>query len=227
MENIMATVIKKQPTKDYMFAWHIDDHFEKNSTFDTKDGFTYVIVQDGKVIGSTTGKTQYGNKTVKLSKKFFPELKCGLFSKNVNVDIYCLKTNYDMGFSYGNKLNIFGDYPKNAPANKTRCLSFYYTIGMKISDVEKAYKSFFVKTESLFITIDSIKNFIKTVSDAVLDDVVETLSFPLETPIPSFSIESHLTPESKELFTKFKALAEKTWKDFGYDAKISLLQKPF
>ena len=64
----MATVIKRKTLSEPTFACRLGERFEKNSTFDTSEQLTYILVQDGKMIGSTTGKTQYGNKEVKLNK---------------------------------------------------------------------------------------------------------------------------------------------------------------
>ena len=220
----MATVIKKVNLPDPAFACLSGEHFEKNSTFDTSSELTYILVQDEKVIGSTTGKTRYGNKTVKLNKKFFPELKCGLFSKNVDVDIYYIKNHHSFGFSKGSRLNIFGSFPRNAPASQTfSCLGIDFMVEIRMDDPAKAYETFIVKTKTTYISDKSMRDFYINIGKSVLDEVCKNLSFKPGTPFPNPKTEKSLEfPETKELFTKFKTMYENTWKDFGYTAKVSI-----
>lgn len=220
----MATVIKRKTLSEPTFACLLGERFEKNSTFDTSEQLTYILVQNGKMIGSTTGKTQYGNKEVKLNKKFFPDLKCGLFSKNVDVEMFYIKHHYGFGFSQGQRLSIFGSFPRNVPADKSfKCLGIDYMVELNMSDPKKAYESFFIKTNTSYITVKSMNNFCIEVGKDVLDVVTKNLSFGPETRFPNLKNENNLQfPETKEIFTKFKELYEKTWKDFGYNAKVSL-----
>jgi hypothetical protein len=85
MEKI-GNSLSQQP----MAIRYLGDTFEKNQPFAWSVYHKYyALVQDGKVIGTTDAKP-LGKKEapVLLNKKFFKNLKCGLFSKKVKVEIY-------------------------------------------------------------------------------------------------------------------------------------------
>lgn len=177
---------------------------KKNSTFDTYEQLTYILIKDKKIIGSTSGKTRYVNKTVKLNKKFFPELKCDFFSKNVNVEIFYIKNHYDFGYYKGQRLNILGSFSRNVPADKSyNSLNIDFMVEMKMVNPDKAYEYFFVKTNSPYIRVKSMKNFCIEVGKSILDEVMKNLSFKPGTPFVNPKLEKNLQcPETKEIFTK-------------------------
>lgn len=220
----MATVIKKEKLNEPMFACRKGSIFEKNSTFDTNDQMMYILLQDDKIIGSTKGKTEYGGKIVKLNKKFFPELKCGLFSKDVNVEIYYIKHHSGYGFSIGQPLKIFGSFPRKAPVGQVfNCLGINFRVEINMSDPKKAYEFFIKKPKASYLSDANMKDFCIEIAKSTLDEVLPNLSFKPGTPFQNLNNENSLKcPESKELFTKFKELYEMAWKEFGYDAKVSL-----
>lgn len=221
----MAQVIKKQPTKEPMFSWLIDDHFEKNSTFHTQDLWTYLIVQDDELIGSTTGTTRFGGKTVKLNKKFFSNLKCGFFSKTVKANIFCIKTTHIVA-NYLSEITVDNKFPTDVPANqsyKNVCIQF--TLNLNLTYPEKAYDVFIKNNSSLYTTQDTLKKVASELATRAMNEIMPTVSFPRETHIPNMLRDCTLTPVSEEVFNKFKACYEKMWENCGYKATVNLSRR--
>lgn len=213
----MATVIRKQETKDYMAIWHIDSTFEKNSTFNTVGCDSYVLVQDGKIVGSTTGKTRYKSKTVKLNKKFFPELKCGLFSKKVKVDIFHVEHSFNLT-SYGIGCRVNYDYMK-APGEEY-IVECNLSASVMIEDPEKIYKNLIESIGGLFYTTEDLREAFKKFVEHELQEVTHSLTLPAgRYSVTKFYADK---PETQEIFKQMKQRLEADFKRMGYKLHLEI-----
>ncbi len=209
----MAQVIRKPQTKEPMAAWHIGSTFEKNATF--AYGHHYLIVQDGKIIGSTIGTI--GKKQVKLNKKFFKNLKCSLFSKKVKADIYAFANGF-----YGSQLGtrIDGFFPPKTREQYRIVASFssYYVI----DDIEKVYRTFIQKPGAYFYTIENMVNVFREISKMELERIAPTFTCPKTTYyLMEYNKESK-DPGVHEIFNKYKEAMVRQYKEMGYKLSINL-----
>ena len=209
----MAQEIRKPQTKEPMAAWHIGSTFEKNATF--AYGPHYLIVQDGEIIGSTTGTI--GKKKVKLNKKFFKNLKCGLFSKKVKADIYAF-TNGFFGSQFGTKIDGF--FPRNT-REQYRIIGSFSSYFL-IDNIEKVYRTFIEKPGALFYTIPNMVNVFSEISKMELDRIAPTFTCPKSTYYLMEYNKNSTDPAIHEIFNKYKDAMVRQYKEMGYKISINL-----
>ena len=213
----MATEIRKQQTKDFMAIWHIDSVFEKNSTFNTAGCDYYVLVQDGKIVGSTNGKTRYKSKTVKLNKKFFPNLKCGFFSKKVKVDIFHVEHSFLLN-SYGIGCRVKYDYMK-APGQEY--ITEYDISGsVMVDNPERIYNSLIETTGGLFYTVEDLRAAFKMFAQRELEAVTKSLTLPAG----RYSASKYHAGNANDLevYNLLKQRLEKVFKEMGYKLHLEI-----
>ena len=213
----MATVIRKQQTKDLMAIWHIDSQFEKNSTFATEGCDYYVLVQDGKIIGETTGKTRYKSKTVKLNKKFFKDLKCGFLSKKVKVDIFHVEHSFHLT-SYKIGTRVKYDYMK-APGEEY-IMECSLSATVMVEDAVKIYKSLIENVGGLFYTVEDLKSAFKMFIERELKEVTHSLTLPAGRYNVSALYENK--PEIQQIYAEMKKRLTADFKNMGYKLNLQM-----
>ncbi len=211
----MATKICKQQTKDHMAVWHIDSTFEKNSTFTTEGSNYYVLVQDGKVVGSTTGS--YKSKPIKLNKKFFPDLKCGLFSKNVKVDIFHIASSLHLTpFKTG--IAVKYDYLR-APGEEY-IMNCELSARVRVDDPVKVYRSLIEDIGGLFYKTDDLMQAFKIFAERELKEVTHALTLPAG----RYGVNRFhkITSEEQQIFADIKKRLEDDFKKMGYKLTVEI-----
>lgn len=211
---------KKEP----MFACVIGHKFEKNSTF--YDGsHNYILVQDGEYIGATTHCGWKNGKRAKLNKRHFPYLKCGLFSKNIDVTVIAIRDGHgQFNLSNEKKGKQIRAEVKTASSDKSVIVAITPSLNFKfMNSSECVYENFIVKPGiQYFIPMSAFENYLFELANIVLGKVVQNLSAE---PTESFRIarkDDLKDPVKNEVFTKFKAAYEKMMLDRGYSTSVFL-----
>jgi hypothetical protein len=200
-----------------MAIWHIDSEFEKNSTFETVGCDYYVLVQDGKVIGDTNGKTAYKSKTVKLNKKFFNELKCGFFSKKVKVDIFHVEHSFNLT-SYGIGTRAKCDYMK-APGEEY-IVECSLGASVMVDDAVKIYRNLIENIGGLFYTTEDLRAAFKTLVERELEQITHSLTLPAGRYNVSKLYENK--PEIQQIYAELKKRLTADFKNMGYKLNLNM-----
>lgn len=216
----MGKKIAKRPEfKEKMAAWKIGSSFDKNVElgFDSPYGVTgwgehYVIIQKGRLVGVTGGIVNVKEKNKKkiinfekLNKRFFPKLKCGLFSSTVKADVYSVATDiYTYQTINCSKLQY--------------SVSVSYQLHLKIKDACQICERLLVKTNSSYYTQKSLISVVDELAKQACDRIIPTLSF---SPCRLTVNKSSTSKESTEFAEKFKYALTQDLAAIGYELSFS------
>lgn len=209
-------VIKTPETKVPVVAWHIGSKFEKNAPFEAGINHQYLVIQNGKVLGATTGTVSKGRKssTATLSKKHFKELKCGLFSKTVKAEIYSLRD----GFFLESHVTRFREYfPKGEATTLT--VEAKFSAYLLVDDAKKVYETLLKKTGDEFYTYNGISHVFHDLAIEAMNRVAKKGAVPAGTYYVNEARKND--PEIKALMEAFSKEIIPMFKQMGYKLSVS------
>lgn len=213
-------ICRRPEFKEKMAAWRIGRTFEKGMElgYDSPYGVTgfgdhFVIVQKGKLVGDTSGyigsKEQKGKKLKKimlekLNKKYFPKLRCGLFSKKIKANIYSVTTNINT-------------YPTINCSKNGYNLSVSFYAHLTIKDAALICDTLLEKTNSDRYTEKSLCAVYEELAYKACEKIIPTLSFgPCRLTVNAYSTSQ----QALEVAEKFKFILTQDFNSIGYNIKF-------
>ena len=215
----MGKKICKWPElKEKMAAWKIGSSFPKGTElgFDSPYGIAgwggnFAIVQKGKLIGFTEGYLGYKQKKgkkigkyEKLNKRYFPKLKCGLFSSTVKADVYFVTPKLHTFLSINCAKSGYG-------------VSLALSVNLSVQDAYQVTNRLLEKTNSKYYTEKSMDGVCAELAKNACERIIPTLSF---SPCRLTVNKSATSKEATEFLEKFKYVFSQDLAAIGYAVKF-------
>ena len=193
----------------------VDDWF-KGDVLVSSRRYDYVVVQNGKVLG-----TVKGNNTP-LTKKSFPALKTSLFSQKLKgVTVWCVTKILTLGQHVGRRLRFIFEYPalKNCLGNDVR-VSWSSMATLKVADYQDWYDKMIQANEVEVYYEESMDKVTQSFLDkAIREAVSKNVKDPNVTYLCVYGIQSE---KSKEFYEAVEKIVTQRFRALGYTYVMTL-----